>query len=188
MTFAVSRGAGSTIAALSAAFGLTVVLLATPAFSEDTQPTTGTGFQLNPQMVALGEQIWKLKATCRSCHGALGNGVGDIPQEPQGANFRETILSPEAFEEAIQCGRPGTAMPHFDPRAYQDDRCYGLVAADLGTDLPPSGGTLSPRERDAITQFVFANFVGKPAPTYEECLAFWGEGASTCTRYPEEAD
>ena len=144
-------------------------------------------FEADPAMVRLGEQIWKTKATCRSCHGALGNGIGDIPQEPQGANFRETVLTPAEFKETIQCGRIGTAMPHFDPKAYVDDRCFGLLAADLGKDVPPSCGTLSPREMEAITQFVFANYVGKPAPTFEECVAFWGEDASTCTRYPKAA-
>jgi cytochrome c5 len=152
------------------------------------QPAAAAAFEPNPQLVKLGAQIWKTKATCRNCHGALGNGVGDIPQEPQGANFRVTILTPEQFEETIQCGRPATAMPHFDPKAYTDDRCFGLTAADLGDEKPPSGGTLSPRERQAITQFVFANYVGKPAPTFEECVAFWGEAASTCTRYPKAAN
>jgi hypothetical protein len=156
---------------------------AAPAAAE--QPPEAVAFEADPTLVRLGEQIWKNKATCRSCHGALGNGVGDIPQEPQGANFRETVLTPELFKETIQCGRIGTAMPHFDPKAYVDDRCYGMTAADLGTDVPPSGGTLSPREMEAITHFVFANYVGKPPPTFEECVAFWGEGASTCTRYPK---
>ena len=158
---------------------------AEPAPAE--QPQEAAAFEADPAMVRLGEQIWKTKATCRSCHGALGNGVGDIPQEPQGANFRETVLTPELFKETIQCGRIGTAMPHFDPKAYVDDRCYGMTAADLGKDVPPSGGTLSPREMEAITQFVFATYVGKPAPTFEDCVAFWGEGASTCTRYPKAA-
>jgi len=158
---------------------------AEPAPAE--QPQEAASFEADPAMVRLGEQIWKTKATCRSCHGALGNGVGDIPQEPQGANFRETALTPDLFKETIQCGRIGTAMPHFDPKAYVDDRCFGMTAADLGKDVPPSGGTLSPREMEAITQFVFATYVGKPAPTFEDCISFWGEGASTCTRYPKAA-
>ena len=151
---------------------------------EQPAADAAAAFEPDPRMVSLGEQIWKTKATCRSCHGALGHGVGDVPQEPQGANFRQTALTPEQFEETIQCGIPGTAMPYFDPNAYTDGRCYGLTAADLGSGLPPAGGRLSERERNAITHFVFANYVGKPDPTYEECIAFWGEGASTCTRFP----
>jgi len=159
-----------------AAAGLTV--WASSASAQEYKP--------DPALAALGESIWKSTAPCRNCHGGLANGIGDIPQDPQGPNLRRTALAPAEIAEVIKCGRPGTEMPHFDGRAYEDRRCYGVTAADLGNDVPPPGPPLSQRQIDAIVAFLVTNFVGKPDPTYEECLAFWGAQATTCDRYPRQ--
>jgi mono/diheme cytochrome c family protein len=148
-----------------------------PAMAQDYRP--------DPNLAALGESIWKSTAPCRNCHGGLANGIGDVPQDPQGPNLRETTLQPAEIAEVIRCGRPGTEMPHFDARAYTDRRCYDVTAAELGDAVPPAGSSLSPRQIDAIVALLVTRFVGKPDPTYEECVAFWGEGATTCGRYPK---
>ena len=57
--------------------------------------------------------------------------------------------------ETIQCGRPGTSMPHFDRFAYTDKRCYGMTAADLGDQMPDrSQVTLQRDEIDALADYV----------------------------------
>ena len=146
-----------------------------------------TPYTPEPALVALGKSMWKDQVPCRECHGAMGNGIPDIPQQPSGANFRTTTLSPEDLATTIKCGRPGTEMPHFDPKAYTDTRCYGSTAADMGTNVPPVGMSLSDRQVNALVAFIEATFVGKGDPTFEQCVAFWGEGASTCARYPHAA-
>lgn len=140
-------------------------------------------------MVALGESIWKTKALCRDCHGWLADGVPENHQSPKGANLRHTALTGEQLAEVIKCGRPGVPMPYYDRRAYDDGRCFGLTAADLGDDTPPPGRPfLTPREIGALSAFITARFKDRGEPTFEECIAFWGEGASTCIAYPKEAD
>ena len=163
---------------LAALIGLVCFGFSLPA-SAQTPPYTP-----EPALVALGKTMWKDQVPCRECHGAMGNGIPDIPQQPSGANFRTTTLSPEDLATTIKCGRPGTEMPHFDPKAYTDTRCYGSTAADMGTNVPPVGMSLSDRQVNALVAFIEATFVGKGDPTFEQCVAFWGEGASTCARYP----
>lgn len=152
------------------------VFLAASAVAQDYRP--------DPALAALGENIWKTQAECRNCHGSMANGVGDMPQDPQGPNLRRTILTPEQLAEVVKCGRIGSDMPHFDRRAYTDDRCYGVTAADLGDRVPPTGSPLSQRQIDAVVAFLVTKFVGQPDPTYQECVAFWGEDASGCAKYP----
>ncbi|MCC6984225.1 MAG: c-type cytochrome [Bauldia sp.] len=145
--------------------------------------------QQNAALVALGAQIWKDTLPCRNCHGSFGDGVQDIAQEPQGANFRISGLDPETMEMIIRCGLPGTEMPYFDGRAYTDDRCYGMTAAAAGDSIPPTGTPpMSPRQFQAVVAFIFENFVGKGPATREECLAFWGPEASTCGRFPPASE
>ncbi len=143
-------------------------------------------YKPDPALVSLGEGIWKDQAPCRNCHGGLANGVGDVPQDPQGPDLRKTQLTPDQIEETIKCGRPGTPMPHFDRLAYTDKRCYGATAADLGDQVPPGGQPMSQRQISAIVAFLESRFVGKPDPTYQDCIDFWGANASTCDRYPKQ--
>lgn len=140
-------------------------------------------------MVALGQQIWFGKAGCPQCHGNLGDGIPEDHQAPKGANLRETLRTPEQIAEAIQCGLPGIPMPYYDRRAYTDDRCYGSTAADIGDQIPPPGAPpLSLRESNALAAFITANFVGKGPVTYEECVSYFGEAATSCPGFPKAAE
>jgi hypothetical protein len=138
----------------------------------------------NPQMVSLGQRIWKEKTACNDCHGWSGNGVPDDSRQPTGANLRQTKLSQEQLIEVIKCGRPGTGMPHFDQRAYEDDRCYGLKAADLGPAKPPFLGTgLIPREIQAVVAFLEAKVIGRGPFTRNDCHDFFGQNANVCNTF-----
>lgn len=139
------------------------------------------------QDAALGKSVWINKVNCRDCHGWGGHGAPDDPQAPRGPNLRETALNVDDLVEVMQCGRIGTPMPFFRRSSWAagDTRCYGITAADLGDDVPGRGiVTLSTREMTAIAILITEQFVGKGSPTFEECIEFWGEGASTCGQYP----
>lgn len=139
------------------------------------------------QDAKFGKQIWLDKVNCRDCHGWGGHGVGDNPQAPTGANLRKTQLTADDLAEVIRCGRPGTEMPYFDRNSYTDGRCYGLTATELGKLKPAPGiATLIKREVDALVALITEDFVGKDAPTFEECKAFWGPTATLCDRYPKK--
>src|SRR5215472_12513403 len=85
------------------------------------------------QDVADGQRIWKGKAGCPQCHGWSGDGFpSGFHSEGNAPSLRETQLTRDQIRETIQCGRPGTPMPHFDRFAYTDKRCYDMTAADLG--------------------------------------------------------
>ncbi len=138
--------------------------------------------------VNLGKSVWVNKVPCKDCHGWSGNGLPDDPQAPRGANLRETQLDAAQLAETILCGRPTTEMPYFDARAYEDDRCFGMTRAQLGTQAPGQGSvTLTKREADALAAFIVATFVGKPPPTREECVAFWGANGTRCREYAPAA-
>ncbi len=139
------------------------------------------GAQEDP-LVGIGEGIWKTQSNCRDCHGGLGNGEPDDPRSPKGMSLRTTSLTQEQIAEVIKCGRPGTPMPYFDKRAYTDTRCYDSTAEDLGDQTPRPGlPSYNDRQIKALAAFIAARFVGKGPVTKEECTAFWGENASSCT-------
>lgn len=141
----------------------------------------------DPALAGLGRQLWVEQFPCSSCHGAVADGVADIPQE-YGPSLRNTLLSPEQVAQTIQCGRPGTGMPYFDPRAYTDGRCYGLTEEQLGDQMPPHGtpGVIQ-RSTHALVAFLFEYIVDQGEPTYEQCIEIWGEGAGNCDRFPSAA-
>src|SRR4051794_7506539 len=123
------------------------------------------------QDATYGKQIFYDKAQCNQCHGWAGDGHGDDPRQ-SGANLREAKLDRAGLIETISCGRPGTAMPHFDKFAYTDKRCYGATADELGDkvpDIPPSG-FLPKIEIEAVADFLLANIVGKGPVSSEECV------------------
>jgi mono/diheme cytochrome c family protein len=132
-----------------------------------------------------GRQVWLTQANCADCHGWLADGINEDPRSPKGANLRETVLDAAQLAEVILCGRPGTGMPHFDARAYTDDRCYGLTAAAIGNAIPPAGAqALTARHARGLAAFILAEFVGKGAPTNGECVALLGEASQNCAKYP----
>jgi hypothetical protein len=71
------------------------------------------------QGVADGERIWKSTAGCPNCHGWAGDGfAAAFHNEGNAPSLRKTALTRDQIRETIQCGRPGTPMPHFDRFAY----------------------------------------------------------------------
>ena len=126
------------------------------------------------------------KAQCSYCHGWAGDGAGEGQSNGGAANLRQTRLNRAQLVMAIMCGRPGTAMPHFDESAYSDKRCYGVTEAELGSRTPalPPGSTLQTREAEAIADYLLAKFVGRGAATRTECEESFGTGARACGDYP----
>src|SRR5689334_13020934 len=70
--------------------------------------------------VARGQKIWHDKAECNFCHGWAGDGLGGFHHPGKAPSLRETQLTRDQIRMTIQCGRPGTPMPHFDRFAYTD--------------------------------------------------------------------
>ncbi len=126
------------------------------------------------------------KAQCSYCHGWAGDGAGEGQSNGGAANLRQSRLNRAQLVTTILCGRPGTAMPHFDELAYSDKRCYGMTEADVGKLKPslPPGSTLQPREAEAIADYVLAKFVGRGAITRAECEESFGKGARACSDQP----
>jgi len=148
-------------------------------------PNAGPGYTPDPQLVELGTRMFKEQTPCRDCHGLMGDGVPDDPRMPRGANFRNLQLTPDLAAEAIRCGRPVLGMPYFDRFSYTDKRCYGMTAEEIGAEIPDEGMNLTARQVNALVAFLFATFVGKGPPSFEQCVALWGEAATTCPRFPK---
>ena len=126
------------------------------------------------------------KAQCSYCHDWSGDGAGEGQSNGGAANLRQSRLNRALLVMTIQCGRPGTAMPHFDEAAYTDKRCYGVTEAELGSRTPalPPGSTLQAREIEAIADYLLAKFAGRGAPTRAECEETFGKDARSCGDYP----
>src|ERR1700757_3398162 len=103
-----------------------------------------------------GERIWKTKAGCPQCHGWAGDGFpSGFHSEGNAPSLRETQLTRDKIRETIQCGRPGTPMPHFDRFAYTDKRCYDMTAKDLGDTVPDRAAvTLQSYEIDDLATYI----------------------------------
>jgi hypothetical protein len=145
---------------------------------------TGARAQPTPDDIALGRRVYQQTADCRYCHGWAGDGLGDPRSPGNAANLRVTKLDRDAFVEVILCGRPASAMPHFDRLAYTDRRCYGVTEADLGADTPtiPPSSFISRRQAEAVADYLIAEVVGKGPPTFEQCVAEIGAGPD-CDKY-----
>ena len=164
---------GATAFAAMAAAAMVIVLAVAPAaVAEDA---------------ASGQRIWKSKAGCPTCHGWAGDGFpSGFHSEGNAPSLRETQLTRDQIRETIQCGRPGTPMPHFDRFAYTDKRCYDMTAEDLG-DLEPirAPTTLQSYEIDAVADYVASKIKGAGPVTRTQCVKFFGEAGSYCDKYPE---
>jgi mono/diheme cytochrome c family protein len=140
------------------------------------------------QDVSDGQRIWASKAGCPQCHGWAGDGFpSGFHSEGNAPSLRETQLTRDQIRETIQCGRPGTPMPHFDRFAYTDKRCYDMTAADLG-DLEPirAPTTLQSYEIDAVADYVATKIKGAGPVTRAQCVEFFGSAAGAeCDKYPE---
>jgi mono/diheme cytochrome c family protein len=138
--------------------------------------------------VARGERIWKEKAGCQECHGWAGDGKGGLHHPGVALSLRVTQLTRDQIRMTIQCGRPGTSMPHFDRFAYTDKRCYDMTAEDLGNDVPTDSGTgLQPYEIDALADYVATKLKGAEEATRGQCLAYFpGSAGNQCETYPNK--
>src|ERR1700722_1847863 len=138
--------------------------------------------------VARGQAIWKEKAGCQECHGWAGDGKGGFHHEGRALSLRVTELTRDQIRMTIQCGRPGTPMPHFDRFAYTDKRCYDMTAEDLGSEVPNNSATaLQPFEIDAVADYVASKVKGAGPATRAQCLAFFHATASVqCETYPDK--
>ena len=157
------------------------------AFAALTAAGAATGAAA--QDVTDGERIWANKAGCPQCHGWAGDGHVSGFESPGGLPLRTTQLTRDQIREVIQCGRPGTPMPHFDRFAYTDKRCYDMTAEDLG-DLVPirAPTTLQVYEIDAVADYVATKIKGAGAVTRTQCVAFFGEATAECDKYPERPE
>lgn len=132
-----------------------------------------------------GLRVFK-SANCVGCHKWFGGGGGGYGGAA--ANLRETALTRDQIIETVRCGRPGTGMPTFEEGSYSDGRCYGLKASDLSEGEKPPGPNhyLSQRDINAVADYVMTHIKGHGAPTYEECLAFFGHSTHVCAEYPHD--
>ena len=145
---------------------------------------SAAGQDFNPRMVNLGKNIYASKATCSFCHGWSGLGDGAPRAALPGLSLRETELTREDLIEVVQCGRPGTRMPHHDGFAYRDDRCYGSTGRELGRDTPDRADTvIQKREIAAVVEYLLARVVGRGPITVEECEEYFRPGATACQQY-----
>jgi mono/diheme cytochrome c family protein len=129
--------------------------------------------------LAQGLQVYK-EANCVGCHKWHGDGGGGYGGAA--LSLRETGLDRAGLIEAVRCGRPATRMPYHDRSAYRTVDCYGGVTrSDLGQDFPPTPENYLREEQiEAVADYVIAEVQGKGEPTYEDCVAFWGEGEKQC--------
>jgi hypothetical protein len=126
-----------------------------------------------------GRRVYE-KANCVGCHKWHGGGGGGYGGAA--LSLRETALDKELLLEVIRCGRPATRMPYHARDAYKSVDCYGgMTEADLGADFPPkAAGLLRAEEIEAVADYVITQIQGKGEPTYEDCVAFWGEASREC--------
>jgi hypothetical protein len=138
------------------------------------------------QDAGFGREVWLRQANCSECHGWLANGIAEDPRAPKGADLRQTALNQDQIIEVILCGRPGTGMPHYDMRAFTDDRCYGSTKEQLGDQTPPQASMpLTRRHATGLAAFILDEFAGKGPPTFEDCESLLGAGNARCTAYPK---
>ena len=149
--------------------------------------TTPASAQINGDP-ELGERVWREIANCGDCHGWAGDGVPDIAQR-SGANLRDSLLTPELADfaiETIRCGRPGTQMPSYRRNTWSDIiPCYGMNAP-MGPGLQPerSESPLSDRFIEALVAFIFRDFIGAGPVTREYCTSVFTENPGRCEAYP----
>ncbi len=133
-----------------------------------------------------GKVVYQKIGYCANCHGWAGDGrAGANPMaHGVGINLRETALDAEGLAEVIKCGRPGTQMPYHDSVAYRDDRCYGLVLADLQQgEVPVRGKTFRDKDVSHMIAYLQQYLIGLGKPTLEECALYYGASADTACAY-----
>ena len=169
-----------------AALALAALILPTsPGVSQGTAQAQEPAAEetYDPDVVAAGRRAY-LRANCVFCHG--WNGRGSLVEgEPPAPGFIETGLDFDGLVETITCGRMSTTMRRHLRTAWTPAQpCYGLVEADLmpgEMPLPPYN-YLNERDIRAVATFILAVFKDKEM-TYENCIAWFREGARQCEEY-----
>ena len=173
--------------AISASFWATIAMTAIlpgVAISQDAAATVETA--ADPEAIDRGFAVWKSQ-DCIGCHGWAGDGQR-IGENPEGPSLRALEMDAEVLKEVILCGRPGTLMPYHDPRAYADDRCYGMTRTDLEGLNMLEGRAMTSEEADDLVAYMFARMIGRPeTPNQEDCRAYYGE-RPFCDRLPTAAE
>lgn len=129
-----------------------------------------------------GKRLFRVN--CAGCHKWHGNGGGGYGGAA--LSLRKTQLDRDQIIETAECGRPGTGMPYFLRDAYAEHPCYGVTREQLGKEMPMAANNfLRPSEIGTIADYVLAHIKGHGAPTYAECMDFFGEGSRACNVYRE---
>lgn len=130
-----------------------------------------------------GQELYQYKARCISCHGWAADGQGAPHSAGDAANLRVTRLDRQQLIQVISCGRPGTAMPHFDAFAYREDLCFGLNEQQVGANIPPDPPKpLQQREIEVLVDYLQAQIIGHGEPSRADCEKFYGD-SPVCERY-----
>lgn len=168
----------SSITALIAVAAVAVVLAA---------PGTALGQSAaSPDPTDAGKAVFK-RANCFGCHKWHGNGGGGYGGDA--LSLRKTDLTREQITETVACGRPGTGMPFFTRGAYDTIKCYDMNRQDVGSQMPPEGGTfLRANDIDVVASYVIAHIKGRGEPNYAECVGFFGETSRVCDIYKTPAE
>lgn len=146
---------------------------------------TALAQEVPERVLRMGLDIYQTKGNCQYCH--AWHGDGDQGYGGIALSFRDTLLDREAMIEVVRCGRPDTAMPRHDSRAYRTKNCFGMDAADLDGEIPEvPNAYLHSREISAVVDFIFATYVGKPEVTLEDCIKIWGETTRQCDEFRAE--
>jgi mono/diheme cytochrome c family protein len=136
---------------------------------------------ISAAQTADGKAVYR-EANCIGCHKWHGEGGGGYGGAA--LSLRETPLERQDLIDVIRCGRPATGMPYHLRTAWKSTECYGMTAVDIGKDVPPQAAAfLRDHEIEAVTDYVIEHLQGRGAPTRDECIAFWGEGARECARF-----
>lgn len=163
------------VAALAAAAVLTIASFGTPAFAQEGKAT------YEQSQVDAGFKVFK-GSDCAGCHGWAGNGQ-KIGENPEGPSLRQIDMDDAVLKETILCGRPSTSMPSHDPKAYTDDRCYGMDAAAAAGMAPHKGKPMTSEQADDLVAYIQTELVGKSdKPTLEECQKYYG-AKPVCNSY-----
>lgn len=174
----------SLAASLACALGLGAAALSAPGAKPAHAQDTASPPSREQAQVAEGQRVFK-RANCVGCHKWHGGGGGGYGGDA--LSLRATKLDRDQIIQTVSCGRPGTGMPYFERGAYDNPEhpCYGMGRQDLGKDMPVEapGTFLRPGEIAAVADYVVADIKGKGAPTYAECIAFFGEGSRVCNIY-----
>lgn len=148
---------------------------------------SGTGLAQDVDQAALdaGLKVYKTTALCQDCHGWTGGGGLPGDEGPAGPSLIITELDWQGIVEVVRCGRPSSGMPRHSKTAWgADETCYGLVAEEVGDQMPPSpeGRWLRPSQIENVASYIIATYKGKET-TLEVCERFFSKGSRSCNDY-----